>query len=148
MQMEKWVEKAMGLRLNNGAGWLVFLGVLFGPGLVAAYLLHSPAWAFFGPIAVAAIMLGIAALPSKRKVTPQEFADELDRHLNGTDNDDDWDRTSSVRIFNPSLEAVRRSLSDRFDSLSNAEDREELRHIIEALRRGELPGATASQREK
>jgi len=148
MQMEKRAEKAMGLRLNNGAGCVVFLGVLFGPGFVVAYVLRSPVWAFFGPIAVAAIMLGIAALPSKRKVTPQEFANELDRHLNGTDNDDDWDRTSSVRIFNPSLEAVRRSLSDRFDSLSNAEDREELRHIIEALRRGEFPGATASQREK
>jgi hypothetical protein len=36
-------------------------------------------------------------LPLKRKVSPEEFADELERHLDGTDNDNDWDRTSSVR---------------------------------------------------
>jgi hypothetical protein len=90
---------------------------------------------------VIAVILGIAVLPLKRKVTPQDFADELERHLQGADNDDDWDRTSSARIFNPLLEEVRQSLTDRFDSLSNPEDREELRHIIEALRRGEFPNA-------
>jgi hypothetical protein len=84
-------------------------------------------------------MLTIAALPLKRRVTPKEFADELERHLHGTDNDDDWDRTSSVRIFNPLLEDVRRSLSGRFDSLSSPEDREELQQIIETLRRGDFP---------
>src|SRR6266702_6056959 len=133
----------MGLRLNNGCGGVVSLGILVGPGLVAARVLHSPAWAFLGPVAVIAVALGIAALPLKRKVTPKEFADELERHLQGTDNDDDWDRTSSVRIFHPLLEDTRRSLSDRFDSLSNPEDREALRQIIETLRRGEFPGATA-----
>ena len=105
-------------------------------------VLHSLAWAFLGPVAVVVVTLGIAALPLKRKVTPKEFADELERHLQGTDSDDDWDRTSSVRIFHPLLEDVRRSLSDRFDSLSNSEDREALRQIIETLRRGEFPGAT------
>jgi hypothetical protein len=75
------------------------------------------------------------------KISPQEFADELERHLDGMDNDDDWDRASSVRISNRLLEQVRLSLSDRFDSLSTPQDREELRQIIEALRRGEFPGA-------
>jgi len=133
----------MSLRLNNGVGFVVFLGVLVGPGLFAARVIHSPIWAFFGPVVVVAVMLGIAGLPVRRKVTPQEFADELERHLNAAGNDDDWDRTSSVRISNPLLENVRQRLSDRFDSLSNPEDREELRHIIEALRRGEFPSATA-----
>jgi hypothetical protein len=138
----------MGLRLNNGFGCAVLLGILVGSGLVAARVLHSPTWAFLGPVAVIAVTLGIAALPLKRKVTPKEFADELERHLQGTDNDDDWDRTSSVRIFNPLLEGVRRSLSDRFDSLSNPEDREELRQIIETLRRGEFPRATTRNGSK
>jgi hypothetical protein len=124
---------------------MVLLGVLIGPGLVAARVLHSPVWAFLGPLAVVLVALGIAALPLKRKVTPEEFADELERHLQGTDNDDDWDRTSSVRIFNPLLEDVRRSLSYKFDSLTSPEDRAELAHVIEALRRGEFPGATAPQ---
>ena len=135
----------MGLRLSNPVGCVVFLGILVGPGLVAARVLHSLIWTFLGPIAMVAVLLGIAALPFKRKVTPQEFADELERHLQGTDNDDEWDQTSGVIIFNPLLEDVRRSLSDRFDSLSSPEDREELRQIIEALRRGEFPGAIAQQ---
>ena len=117
---------------------MVLLGVLIGPGLVAAHVLHSLAWAIMGPVVVVGVMLGIAALPLKRKVTPKEFADELERHLHGTD-DDAWDRTTSVRIFDPLLEDVRRSLSDRFDSLSSPEDREELRQIIDTLRRGDFP---------
>ena len=132
----------MSLRLNNGFGCVVFLGILVGPGLVAAHVLHSLTWAILGPVVVVAVMLGIAGLPLKRKVTPEEFADELERHLVGMGSDDDWDQTCSVRIFNPLLEEVRQSLSDRFDSLSTPEDRDELRHIIDALRRGEFPGAT------
>lgn len=131
----------MGIRLNNGFGFVIFLGILVGPGLLAARTLHSPIWALLCPVATVAALLAIAALPIKRKVTPKEFAGELERHLEGTDNDDDWDRTSSVRISDPHLEGVRRSLSGRFDSLPTPEDREELRHIIEALRRGEIPGA-------
>jgi hypothetical protein len=133
----------MGLGLNNRFGCVIFLGILVGPGLLAAYLLHSAVWAVIGPVAVVGVLLGVAALPSKRKVTSQEFADELERHLHGTDNDDDWDRTSSVRISNPLLEQVRLSLSDRFDSLSTSQDREELRQIIDGLRRGEFPGVAA-----
>jgi len=130
----------MSLRLNSGTGCVLFLAVVVGPGLVAAYLLHSAVWALIGPIAVLGVLLGIAALPFRRKITPLEFAGELERHLDGRDNDDEWDRTSSVRISNRLLEQVRLSLSNRFDSLSTPQDREELRQIIEALRRGEFPG--------
>ncbi len=132
----------MRIRLNNGAGCVVLLGILVVPGLVAVRVFHSPVWAILGPVAVVAVIIGIEALPLKRKVTPLEFADELECHLNGTDNDDGWDRTSSVKIAHPMLEEVRRSLSDRFDSLSNPEDREEFCQIIEALRRGEFPGSS------
>ena len=132
------------LRLNNGFGCVALLGILVGPGLVAAHVLHSFTWAILGPVVVVAVILGIAALSLKRKLTAKEFADELERHLQGTDNDDDWDRTSSVRIHNPALEDIRRALSDRFDSLSAPQDREELRQIIEALRRGEFPGTAES----
>jgi hypothetical protein len=122
---------------------LILLGILITPGLLAARVLRSGVRVIVGPVAVVALMLGIAALPIKRKVTPQEFADELERHLNGTDSDDDWDRTSCVRISDLRLEGVRQSLSDGFDSLSSPQDREELRRIIDALRRGGFPGARA-----
>ena len=134
-------NQSMSFRLNNGIGCVLLLSIVVGPGLLAAYLLHSAVWAFIVPIAMVGVLLCVAAIPSRRKISPQEFANELERHLDGTDNEDDWDRTSSVRISNRLLEQVRLSLSDRFDSLSTPQDREELRQIIEALRRGEFPGA-------
>jgi hypothetical protein len=53
----------MSFRLNNGFGCVVLLGILIGPGLVAAHVLHSLAWAVMGPVVVVAVMLGVAALP-------------------------------------------------------------------------------------
>jgi hypothetical protein len=128
-------------RLGNGSRLLIFLGVLVAPGFLAAWVFHSIMYALLGPVAMVALLLAIAALPIGRKVTPEQFADELQRHLNGTDNDDDWDQTSSVSISDPVLEKLRRSLSDGFDSLSTPEDRDELRHVIQALRRGEIQDA-------
>src|SRR3954465_6635089 len=73
-------NQSMTLRLNSGTGCAFFLGI----GLIAAYLLHSAVWVVIGPVAVFGVLLGIAALPFSRKITPQEFADELERHLDGT----------------------------------------------------------------
>jgi hypothetical protein len=131
----------MQLRLGNKIGCAVFLILIFGPGLVVARLRHSMVWAFIGPFALCTLGVLIAALPFKRRVTPHEFANELERHLMGEDDDDEWDRTSAVSISDLRLDQVRRSLSDRFDSLSTTHDRDQLRHVIEALRRGEFPGA-------
>jgi hypothetical protein len=60
-------------------GCAFFLGI----GLIAAYLLHSAVWVVIGPVAVFGVLLGIAALPFSRKITPQEFADELERRRHG-----------------------------------------------------------------
>ena len=74
----------------------------------------------------------------KRKVTPQEWADELERHLLGTEGPWDWDDTTSEPLADPSLEQLRFTLPD-FDLLNTPEKTEEFRRIIEALRRGEIP---------
>lgn len=84
------------------------------------------------------LMLALAALPIKRKVTPQQFADELERHLLGTEGPYDWDDTTSVTIADERLERLRCTLS-KYDGLALEADREELRGIIVALRRGEIP---------
>ena len=78
----------------------------------------------------------VAALPSTRHVTAAQFADELERHLLGTEGRWDWDDTTSVRIADPRLEAVRMRLGKNLDSLSRDEDKDELRAIIADLRRG------------
>lgn len=84
-------------------------------------------------------MLIIAALPIPRKVTPQQFADELERHLQGTEGPWDWDDATSVRMADKRLDQLRLSLAVRFDMLSHEEDRNEFQTIIAALRRGEIP---------
>jgi hypothetical protein len=69
-----------------------------------------------------------------------QFADELERHLLGTGGLWDWDDTTSIRIADERLERIRWELP-KFDSLTRQEDKAELKAIIEALRRGELPEA-------
>lgn len=96
-------------------------------------------WAVIIPLATIAILLCVAALPIRRKVTLEDYANELERHLLGQDDDDDWDRTSSVRLSNERLERLRTSLPGSFDDLASDEDRKELKRIIESLRRGEVP---------
>ena len=120
------------------SGWLILLLVLFLPAALTAYVLHSLAWLVLVPLGIIVLFLFLAALPFKRKVTPEQFADELERHLLGTEGEWDWDDTTSIAIADARLEQLRSDLA-RFDSLAQEKDRDELRAIIAALRRGELP---------
>jgi hypothetical protein len=126
------------------SGWVILLLVLFLPALLTAYVLHSLAWLVVVPIGIIVLALFVAALPIKRKVTPEQFADELEGHLLGTGGRWDWDDTTSVAIADPRLEEVRLRLGPNLDSLSHEKDKNELRAIIAALRRGELPEVSAS----
>lgn len=129
----------MRVRVGNRPGLLLLIAVVFGPGLVAGIALHQASWTILLPLATIALLLGIAALPVRREVSPHEYADELERHLRGTDNDSEWDRTTSVRLKDPRLERLRRSLPDSFDRLRTEEARAHLRQTVEALRNGEFP---------
>lgn len=115
--------------------WTIVLLVLFLPAALTAYLLHNWAWLVVVPFGIIVLALFIAALPQKRKVTPEQFADELERHLLGTEGPWDWDDATSVAIADPRLEEVRLSLGPNLDSLSEEKDKDELRAIIAALRR-------------
>ena len=130
---------ARSIHIGNGLGCLLVIVVVFGPGVFVSTILHNGRWAILLPIATIGVFLGIAALPSGRNISPQQYADELERHLRGEDSDDDWDRTGSVRLKNPRMEELRRSLPDSFDDLRTEEDRLSLARVIEALRKGELP---------
>ena len=118
--------------------------ILLLPAALTAYVLHNLAWLAIVPFGIIFLALFIAALPIKRKVTPEQFADELERHLLGTEGPWDWDDTTSVAIADPRLEEVRSRLGPNLDSLSHEKDKDELRAIIAALRRGELPEITVS----
>ena len=115
--------------------WTIVLLVLFLPAVLTAYLMHSLSWLVRIPFGIIVLMLIIAALPLKRHVTAEQFADELERHLLGTEGPWDWDDTTSVKIADSHLEAVRMRLGQNLDSLSRDEDKDELRTIIADLRR-------------
>jgi len=74
----------------------------------------------------------------KRQLKPEQFADELERHLLGTQGKWEWDDTTSIAIADQRLERIRLGLA-KFDRLSRANDRDELKALIEALRRSEFP---------
>jgi hypothetical protein len=118
------------------SAWVIVLLVLFLPAILTAYFLHNLTWLVVVPFGIIVLLLFVAALPSRRKVTPEQFADELERHLLGTEGPWDWDDATSVRIADPRLEAVRLRLGENLDSLSSEEDKDELRAIIADLRHG------------
>jgi hypothetical protein len=119
------------------SAWVIVLLVLFLPATLTAYFLQNLVWLFVVPFGIIVLVLFIAALPIKRKVTPEQFADELESHLLGKGGPWDWDDTTSIRIADERLERIRWELP-KFDSLAREEDKAELKAIIESLRRGEL----------
>jgi hypothetical protein len=119
------------------SAWVIVLLVLFLPAALVAYLWHGLSWLAVVALGIIVLLLFIAALPSKRKVTPEQFADELEMHLLGTEGPWDWDDTTSIAIADPRLEEVRSRLGPNLDSLSQDKDKDELRAIIAALRRRE-----------
>ena len=128
----------MAIHLARGSGCVVVLLVLFVPAILVFYLSHSLIWLILIPVGIIILALLVAAVPRKRKVSPEQFADELERHLLGTEGEWDWDDVTSVAIADERLERIRWELP-RFDILSQEKDKEDLKTLIAALRRGELP---------
>ncbi len=64
------------------SAWVIVLLVLFLPAILTAYFLHNLAWLVVVPFGIIVLALFIAALPIKRKVAPEQFADELESHSN------------------------------------------------------------------
>lgn len=128
----------MAIHLSGGSGCAVALAVLFVPAGVVAYLFNDPKWLLIIPAGIVILALAIAALPIKRKVTPQQWASELEPHLLGTEGRWDWDDATSIALADPRLEAIRARLP-KFDLLTTEERRREFESIIAALKRGEIP---------
>ena len=128
----------MSLHFKGFRGCLIVLAVLIALGVLVGHVLHSMLWIAIVPVVLTLVMIVIAALPIKRRMTPQQFAELLEPHLLGTDDAWSWDRATSIRLADERLEQLRLQLP-KFDSLMSEERREELRMIIRALRQGEVP---------
>ena len=127
---------------------LIFLLVLLVPAALIAYVLRNPAWLVAFPIGIFCLMLALAFVfgtlerlfgIGRRKGTPEEFANALEKYLLAEQPDPGWDDPMDVVLADPRLEQVRRHLGDNLTSLAREEDKDELRAIIAALRRGDLP---------
>jgi hypothetical protein len=100
----------MAIHLTGGWGCGAVLLVLFVPAILMAYFLQSAIWLIVIPVGIIILALFIAVLRGKRKVTPEQFADELEQHLLGTEGKWDWDDTTSVAIADERLERIRYNL--------------------------------------
>ena len=138
----------MNFRFSRVPSSATFLLVLLVPAALMAYVLHNPAWLVGVPIGILGLILAVAFVfgslerlfgTGRRKGTPEEFANALEKHLLGEDPDPAWDDPMDVVLADPRLEQVRRRLGPNLDSLAREEDKDELRAIIAALRSGDLP---------
>jgi hypothetical protein len=130
----KWLSMALQI---NGVSRSVAVVLVFGLGVIAAVLFHD--WWIVGGVIGLLLLCGVSGvLGTGRKVTPQEFADELEHHLLGTGGVWDWDDTTSIRLADERLARLQGKLP-KFDVLTLPERQDELKQIIAALRRGEVP---------
>src|SRR5689334_10342585 len=128
----------MAIHIRGGGGCFVVIVILVLPAILAAGMFHSAWLLIVVPIGLVAIWAALGKWGPRRKISPQQFADELERHLTGTGGEWDWDDTTSIAIADQELDWLRCKLV-KFDSLVLPERRQELAEIISALRRGEIP---------
>jgi hypothetical protein len=121
-------------------GWIALAIFFFLPGLLISSALHSWTWLFAvrAALVVLGIIIGAFGRGEKRSITPHELADELERHLVGSEGQYDWDHTTSVEVTNEKLNRLVSRLPE-YDRLDTPEKRDQFRALIEALRRGEIP---------
>ncbi|MGC2111932.1 MAG: hypothetical protein WA655_20610 [Candidatus Korobacteraceae bacterium] len=113
--------------------------VLFAIGAVFFLISSSVRWLILAPLFLVLFMLVAPLLPFlRRNTTPQQLADELEKHMLGTEGGRDWDNVTSGGIRDQRLDTLRGKLW-KFDSLAVEEHRKEFEEIIAALRRGEIP---------
>lgn len=138
----------MRFHLPRVPGCVALLLALLVPSVLMAYVLHNLAWLVAVPIGILGLIFAVAFVLGvlerlfgigRRKGTPEEFANALEKYLLGEELDPGWDDPMDVVLADPRLEQVRLRLGLNLTSLTREEDKDELRGIIAALRRGDFP---------
>ncbi len=141
-------DHTMRFHLPRVPGRVALLFALLVPSVLVAYFLHNPAWLVAVPIGILGFIFALAFVfgtlerlfgIGRRKGTPEEFANALEKYLLGEELDPGWDDPMDVVLADPRLEQVRLRLGPNLTSLAREEDKDELRGIIAALRRGNFP---------
>jgi hypothetical protein len=126
------------LHLHGAPGGSVVLTILTVPETIMAVMLHSALWTVIVPLALVILLIALGIVGRKREVTRQQFANDLEKHLLGTEGAWAWDKTTSLAVSDERLDRLR-GKPWRFDSLILKRRQEEFKEIIAALRRGEVP---------
>jgi hypothetical protein len=122
-------------------GSLIFVLVLFVPAALLAYVFHNLAWLVAVPIALFVLIFAIAFVfgtlekllgIGRRKGTPEEFANALEKDLLGEEPERGCDEPLEVTLADPRLEQLRRSLCLRPNlyRLATEKDKDELRYSL------------------
>jgi hypothetical protein len=125
------------MHLRGAAGILAIITLFFGPGVLLYVWRGSLVWIFVSPIAIFVLLALLNQFAPRRKVTPEHFGEELERHLLGTE-EWDWDDVISVPVADARLERIRQRLPV-FDTLVLEEERIEFARIVACLKRVEIP---------
>ncbi len=129
------------IHLSRGWGCAIVLLVLFVPAILTTYFLQSAIWLIAVPVGIIALVmivtileaLLVAVVDIKPKLTPEQFSDKLERHLESKGNDDALPFTiAGERLERLAWEI--HALDLRVES-----GRDKVRAMIAALRRGEVP---------
>jgi hypothetical protein len=135
----------MSKAIHRSRGCALVLLVLFVPAILTTYFLQSAIWLIAIPIGIVALVmivtitvaLLVAVLGIKSKLTPEQFSDKLERHLLSYTENRGNDDELPFSIADERLERIAwgiHALDLRAES-----DRDKVRVIIAALRRGEVP---------
>lgn len=121
---------------------LYVLLFIFVPSLLTGYFFGALILLFVVPVGVIVAFLtaGMVAdlIWPPKKVSSEEFADALEKHLRGEGGYEYIDSLARMVPVDQRLKPIQWDLY-RFDPIQSENDREELRRIIEAIRRGTLP---------
>jgi hypothetical protein len=135
----------MSTRFSNLYGCTVLLFLLFGPGVLVFYFSRSLIWLFAMPFATMLLVFVLAILATfrpKRNLTPEQFADELERRLHKLEGAMNSDDVLSISVADERLEQILWRLRE-LDFAPKEKQKEELKSAIAAIRRGELPEVVA-----
>jgi hypothetical protein len=130
---------------SRGRGCAVVLLVLFLPAILTSFFLKSAIWLIAVPIGIIVLTMTVAVLAAllvivleiKSKLTPEQFADRLEKHLLFYTENRGTDDTLPSRIADERLERL--ALHIYTLDLRLETDRNKVRAMIAVLRRGEIP---------
>lgn len=128
----------MDFRVSKPLGCVLLVGLLFGPGIFATYFSGSLIWLFAMPLATIVGLFVLANSLPKRNLTPDQFADELERRLSKLGDTMNLDDVLSISVADERLGRVLTQLRE-LEYAPMEKQTEELKSAIAAIRRGDLP---------